>query len=105
MKHDVHLISVRSMPTLSFSWDEASGEIDGQDAQFAREMVQGAVGVGYVPIEPHPNSHPIKSARLSRVDLAAIFGQWYVLPDWLEKVRPVGTAGPRRRRDSVEPTY
>jgi hypothetical protein len=55
-------------------------------------MVDAARNARFVAIEPHPSSHKLsRQPARSRADIAAIFGQWYTLPEWLDTFRPVGT--------------
>jgi hypothetical protein len=99
MIHDLYLRPAvhkdRHLPTsdwgLVFKWDEAAGIFSGRDARTAREMVEAARESGFVAIEPHPSSHRVsRQPTRCRADIAAIFGQWYALPEWLESARPVG---------------
>ncbi len=99
MLHDVYLLPARlrgsHLPTpdwgLVFVWDECAGTFDGRDARIAREMVDAARLARFVAIEPHPSSHKVSpEPERCRADIAAIFGQWYALPEWLESARPIG---------------
>jgi hypothetical protein len=65
-------------------WDEDAGTFWGRGARHARELVANARQSW-----PHASSHELSDdpAR-SRVDIAAIFGQLYLLPPWLDGARP-----------------
>jgi hypothetical protein len=91
MRRTLALKPLRNAPALSFEWDDETGAISGRDATLVGEIVASAERFRFVAIEPHPSSHRLSAAPLrSAADLAAILGQWYELPDWLEAVRPVG---------------
>jgi hypothetical protein len=81
------------MPPLSFEWDHATGALAGRDAMLAADFILGAERQRFVPIEPHPQGYRLGPHPHSLVDLAAIFGQWYELPDWLDSQRPIGKPG------------
>ena len=57
---------------------------------FERVRIECAERARFVPIDPPPQGYRIGPAPHSATDLAAILGQWYELPDWLEAVRPRG---------------
>jgi hypothetical protein len=93
MKRELNLKPLRNAPALFFEYDDETGSLTGRDAATAGEFIGSAEHVRFVVIEPHPCSHEIGSAPHSAADLAAIFGQWYELPDWLETARPYGEPG------------
>jgi hypothetical protein len=104
MKRTLTLQPLRNMPPLSFEWDEETGALAGRDAKLAGDFVANAERQRFVPIEPHPQGFQLGPPPHSLVDLAAIFGQWYELPDWLEAARPYGEAIDNDERD-FEPVY
>jgi hypothetical protein len=93
MKHTLRLQPLGNMPALSFEWDDETGTLVGRDAKIAGDFIANARRQRFVPIEPHPQGYRLGPVPHSLADLAAIFGQWYVLPDWLEPARPRGEAG------------
>lgn len=101
MMHDLLLLPVHpnGFPALSVRWDEGEGTIIGRDAERALEFVHSAQKSGFVVIHPWPTSYRLSANPLtSRADMAAIFGQWYILPAFLADAMPVG-----KDDDDVDP--
>lgn len=90
MRRALSLSPLRNAPPLSFEYDDETGALAGRDAALAGEFIASAESVRFVAIEPHPQSYRLGPAPHSLADLAAIFGRFYVLPDFLEAVRPRG---------------
>jgi hypothetical protein len=90
MKRALTLKPLRTMPVLSFEWDDETGALAGHDAKIVGDFIECAERARFVPIDPPPQGYRIGPAPHSATDLAAILGQWYELPDWLEAVRPRG---------------
>jgi hypothetical protein len=105
MKRAIELTPLRNMPPLSFEYDDETGTITGRDAQLAGEIIADAERARFVAIEPHPSSHRLGPTPHAAADLAAIFGQWYTLPDWLEAVRPRGEPEADDDERDVELSY
>jgi hypothetical protein len=78
------------MPPLSFEFDDETGALAGRDAKIVGDFIANAERQRFVPIEPHPQGYRIGPAPHSAADLAAILGQWYDLPEWLDAIRPRG---------------
>jgi hypothetical protein len=78
------------MPPLSFEFDDETGALAGRDAKIVGDFIANAEQQRFVPIEPHPQGYRIGPAPHSAADLAAIFGQWYDLPERLDAIRPRG---------------
>jgi hypothetical protein len=93
MKQTLSLAPLRNAPPLVFEYDDGTGAISGRDAALAGDFIASAERARYVAIEPHPQSYRLGDAPHSLADLAAIFGRFYVLPDWLEAARPIGDPG------------
>jgi hypothetical protein len=54
----------------------------------------GAQKAGEVAITPHPCAHfPSADPLRSRADMAAIFGRYFILPNVLAEVLPIGDPG------------
>lgn len=92
-EHAITLTPCRNAPALSFTFDDETGALAGRDAKLVADFIANAERQRFVPIEPHPQGYLIGPAPHSAADIAAIFGQWYELPDWLEAERPYGDAG------------
>jgi hypothetical protein len=93
VKRSLSLTPLRKAPPLLFDYDEMTGALTGRDASLAADIIAAADRTRLVAIEPHPQSHLLGPTPHSLADIAAIFGQWYVLPDWLESARPLGDTG------------
>jgi hypothetical protein len=93
MKRSLSLAPLRKASPLVFEYDFETGAVTGRDAERARKIIENSERARYVAIEPHPQSHRLGPSPHSLADLAAIFGQWYRLPDWLEAERPIGDSG------------
>lgn len=92
MKRTLSLVPLRNAPALLFEFDDITGVLAGRDASLVAEIIAAVERARFVAIEPHPSSYLLGPAPRSLTDLAAIFGQWYVLPNWLEPSRPCGEA-------------
>ena len=92
MRRTISLEPLRNMPALSFEYDDETGALAGRDAKTACELIAEAERMRFVAIEPHPCSHCLGPAPHSLADMAAIFGRWYNLPDWLAAAWPIGEA-------------
>jgi hypothetical protein len=93
------------MPPLSFEYDDETGALAGRDAKIVGDFIANAERQRFVPIEPHPQGYRIGPAPHCAADLAAIFGQWYELPEWLDAVRPRGESDGHAGDSDVDPIY
>ena len=105
MKRSLSLAPLRNAPPLAFEYDVETGAISGRDAALAADFIASAEGARFVAIEPHPQGYHLGPSPHSLADLAAIFGRFYVLPDWLEAERPIGDPGLHPDECDVELIY
>jgi len=101
----IALTACRYAPALSFTFDDETRALAGRDAKLIGDFIANAERQRFVPIEPHPQGYRIGAAPHSAADLAAILGQWYELPDWLEAVRPRGESEANNGERDVELIY
>jgi hypothetical protein len=90
MKRAISLTPLRNAPPLSFEYDGETGAISRPDAQLAADFIVSAERMRFVVIPPYPSSYRLGPAPHSLADLAAIFTEFYALPEWLESERPIG---------------
>ena len=105
MKRSLSLTPLRNAPALTFEYDDETGAISGRDADTAAFFIESAERARFVAIEPHPSSHRLGPTPHSAADLAAIFAQWYELPDWLDAVQPRGEPEADDEERAVELIY
>jgi len=92
MKRTISLTPLRNAPPLSFEYDGETGAVSGRDAQLAADFIVSAERMQFVVIPPYPSSYQLGRAPHSLADLAAIFAEFYALPEWLDAERPIGDA-------------
>jgi hypothetical protein len=105
MKRAIALTPLHKMPPLAFEYDDQTGALAGRDAKMASDFIVNAERQHFVPVDPPPQGYRLGPAPHSLADLAAIFGQWYELPDWLEAVRPRGEPEADDDERDIELTY
>lgn len=76
-------------PPLVFDWDESSGTVSGPSADYIRRIASDR----FVSAHPYPSSHEFSAEPLkSRVDMAAIIGEYHRLPEELAGAYPTHEA-------------
>jgi hypothetical protein len=105
MRRSISLAPLRNAPPLAFEYDVETGAISGRDAVLVGDFIASAENVRHVSIDPPPRSYKLGPSPHSIADLAAIFGRFYVLPDWLEAERPRGGPEPEPEDGEIEPIY
>ncbi len=65
---------------LEFSWDPEAGELRGRDAARVRDLAANAAKDGEVVTHPYPTTYAIRDPLHSPAEMAAILGQFWLLP-------------------------
>lgn len=74
---------------LVFQWDDVNGVVSGPSAEDVMQQIKWAKKEEGCDLHPHGCWHTLSDDPLkSRVDMAALIGYWYMLPEELEKYYP-----------------
>lgn len=80
--------SVWHQPDISFEWDPEARKVQGQDSQRVLELILDAVKAGEVTSHPYPTTYRISNPLGEPAEMAAVLGQYWVLPEWLVAALP-----------------
>jgi hypothetical protein len=80
--------SVWHQADLNFEWDPEARKVQGPDAQRVLELVLDAVKAGEVTSHPYPTTYRISNPLADPKDMAAVLGQFWILPGWLLEALP-----------------
>jgi hypothetical protein len=91
--------SVWHKPDIAFEWDPDARQVRGADAQLVLEHVLDAVKAGAVTSHPYPTTYPVTNPLSEPREMAAVLGQYWILPEWLAAALPQPEP-----EDVIEPT-
>lgn len=103
MRRRLNLQPLSRGEALNFEWNPQTGELAGRDADRVRALAREAVAIGFTQLHPAPATYTITDPLRDPVQLAALLGWLWRLPDDLQRLYPHPEPAPETVTDDEVP--